>query len=281
MTDNIIKKIIEEKDKMSKKQKQFCEFVLDNYQNLEIYTISTMAEKSGVGTTTILRTINALGYDSLNDFKVAIHEVRIDSHAPTWWQFEDEEKTDKMSQARNVWKDINLLQQHSMDNNLEESILETINLFKDTRKINIFGLRTSRSVAIYLENSINQFYPKCNQLSYEPHFIFDRLYHVNQDEVLVLIALSQYTQLTYQVAEYAVEKGIPIILITDNPNNTIIPMATVTMKLAHYDKHYSLVPAISLVETLAVVLGSNLDDDRQNILREVGSLIADKDITQL
>ena len=53
MTDNIIKKIIEEKDKMSKKQKQFCEFVLDNYQNLEIYTISTMAEKSGVGTPTI------------------------------------------------------------------------------------------------------------------------------------------------------------------------------------------------------------------------------------
>src|SRR5699024_9663038 len=80
--------------------------------------------------------------------------------------------TDKMSQARNVWKDINLLQQHSMDNNLEESILKTINLFKDTRNINIFGLRTSRSVAIYLENSINQFYPKCNQLSYEPHFIF-------------------------------------------------------------------------------------------------------------
>ncbi|MCK1976839.1 MurR/RpiR family transcriptional regulator [Jeotgalicoccus huakuii] len=281
MTNNIIRKIIEEKDSMSKKQKQFCDFILDNYQNIEIYSISTMAEKSGVGTTTILRTINSLGYSSLNEFKVDIHKVRIESHAPTWWQFEDDQRDDNESQSRYIWKNINLLQQYSMDKNLEQSISDTVEIFKNSSRINIFGLRTSRSVAIYLENSINQFYPKCNQLSYEPHFVFDRLYHMKQDEVLVLIALSQFTQLTYQVAEYAVEKGIPIILITDNPDNTIIPLATVTMKLAHFDKHYSIVPAISLVETLTVVLGSHLDDDRQEILKEVGALIADKDITQL
>lgn len=281
MTNNIIKKIIEEKDSMSKKQKQFCDFILDNYQNIELYTISTMAEKSGVGTTTILRTINALGYSSLNDFKVDIHKVRIESHAPTWWQFEDDQRDDNESQSRYIWKNINLLQQYSMDKNLEQSISKTVDIFKKSSCINVFGLRTSRSVAIYLENSINQFYPKCNQLSYEPHFVFDRLYHIKNDEVLVLIALSQFTQLTYQVAEYAVEKGIPIVLITDNPDNTIIPLATVILKLAHFDKHYSIVPAISLVETLTVVLGSHLDDDRQEILKEVGSLIADKDITQL
>lgn len=279
---NILKKVISKKDTMSKKQKIFCEFILDNYQNIEIYSINTMAEKSGVGTTTILRTINSLGYDSLNEFKIDIHKVRLESHAPTWWQFEKEEnKNNGDNQIRSIWNNINLLHQYSMDDNLKKSIVKTIDKMKTATRINIFGLRTSRAVAIYLENSINQFYPKCNQLSYEPHFVFDRLYHMDEDEVLVLVALSQYTQLTYEVAEYAVEKNIPIILITDNKDNTLIPLASIVLKLAQDDRHYSIVPAISLVETLTVFLGSQLGEMSQETLKNVGHLIAKKDITQL
>lgn len=279
---NILKKIIAKKDSMSKKQKQFCEFILDNYQNIEIYSINTMAEKSGVGTTTILRTINNFGYDSLNDFKLDIHKVRIESHAPTWWQF-DEDKNDENddNKIRSVWNNINMLHRYSLDENLEQSISDATKLMEQSTRINIFGLRTSRSVAIYLENSINQFYPKCNQLSYEPHFVFDRLYHMDSEEVIVIIALSQYTQLTYEVAQYAVEKNIPIILITDNKNNTLIPLASIVMLLAQDDRHYSIVPAISLVETLTVYLGNHLDEDSQKALKNVGQLLAKKNITKL
>lgn len=278
---NILKKIISKKEKMSKKQKIFCEFILDNYQNLEIYSINTMAEKAGVGTTTILRTINNLGYDSLNEFKIDIHKVRLESHAPTWWQFEEDNLDNSESQIRSVWKNINLLHEYSMDVNLENSIKISLDMMEKSSRINILGLRTSRAVAIYLENSINQFYPKCNQLSYEPHFAFDRLYHMGENEILVLIALSQYTSFSHEIAEYAVEKGVPIILITDNPENSLIPMASVTLKLAHDDRHYSIVPAISLVETLAVMLGSHLGETSRQKLNEVGQLIANKNITKL
>lgn len=279
---NILKKIIEKKDSLSKKQKQFCEFILDNYQNIEIYSINTMAEKSGVGTTTILRTINNFDYDSLNDFKLDIHKVRIESHAPTWWQFdEDKNNENGDNKIRSVWNNINMLHRYSLDENLELSISDATKLMEQSTRINIFGLRTSRSVAIYLENSINQFYPKCNQLSYEPHFVFDRLYHMDSEEVIVIIALSQYTQLTYEVAQYAVEKNIPIILITDNKKNTLIPLAKIVMLLAQDDRHYSIVPAISLVETLTVYLGNHLDEDNQEALKNVGQLLAEKNITKL
>ena len=161
---NVLKKIINIKDQMSKKQKIVCEFILDNYQNIEIYSVDKMASKAGVGTTTVLRTISNLGYDSLNAFKKDIHKVRLESHAPTWWQFDDELSVNQ-SQIRNVWKNINLLQEYSMGKQLETAINQTISMFVKASRINIFGLRTSRAVALYLENSINQFYPKCNQLS--------------------------------------------------------------------------------------------------------------------
>src|SRR5699024_12370817 len=86
----------------------------------------------------------------------------------------------------------------------------------EAERINVFGLRTSRSVALYLENSINEFNPVCQQLSYEPNFIFDRLYHVSDKEVVILIALSPFTKMTYEVAKYCAEKNIDVILITDS-----------------------------------------------------------------
>jgi DNA-binding MurR/RpiR family transcriptional regulator len=274
---NILKKIIEVKDKMPKKQKQFCEYILSDYHNIELYSVNTMAEKSGVGTTTILRTIHSLGIDNLNDFKHEMHQLKIDSHAPTWWQFEK----DPNSKVHSIWENINQIQQYSMNDALDENIQSAVELLLNTDRINIFGLRSSRPVALYLENSINQFYPKCYQLSHDPHFIFDRLYHAKEGEVIILIALSQYTQLTYQVAQFASQKHLKIILITDSKDNSIIPLAEVSLILAKDDRHYTIVPAVSLVETLTVLLGSKLGDDSKAALKNVGQLIAEKDITQL
>lgn len=277
MTENILKKILNVKDTLPKKQKIFCEYILNDYHNIELYSINTMADKSNVGTTTILRTIHQLGYDSLPDFKRAVHQLKIDSNAPTWWQF-DKNPDDKI---HSVWENINQLQKFSMNNDLDSSIKKTIQLFKEADRINIFGLRTSRPVALYLENSINQFHPKCTQLSHDPHFIFDRLYHAKEGEVIVLIALSQYTQLTFQVAQYAVQKKLKIVLITDSLNNSIVPLSEVSMVLAKDDRHYTIVPAVSLVETLAVALGSELGEESKTSLKNVGQLIAEQDITQL
>lgn len=275
--ENILKKILNIKDTLPKKQKVFCEFILNDYHNIELYSVNMMAEKSGVGTTTILRTIHSLGFKNLGDFKHTMHKLKINNHAPTWWQFEKNSD----NKAYTIWENINQIQKFSMNDTMAANIEKAVDLLLNTERINIFGLRTSRPVGLYLENSINQFYPKCNQLSHDPHFIFDRLYHAKEGEVIILIALSQYTQLTYQVAQYAAEKNLKIILITDTQSNTIIPLAEINMILEKDSRHYTIVPAISLIETLTVVLGSKLGEKGKEALKNVGQLIAEKDITKL
>lgn len=279
---NLLQKIINKKDRLPKKQKEFSDYILENYRELGIQSIGKMSENSGVGTTTILRTIRQFGYDNLNDFKKDIHLVVIDSQTPKWWDFsnEDEEAdTPNDNHIQKTWSKINQLQQYTMTKDLEKTINAAVKRMTEAERINVFGLRTSRSVALYLENSINEFNPVCQQLSYEPNFIFDRLYHVSDKEVVILIALSPFTKMTYEVAKYCAEKNIDVILITDSADNSMIPYAKHVLMLARSGDHYSLVPAISLVETLTVIFGSTVNQDSAENLKEVGRLIVDKDIT--
>ncbi|WP_077602627.1 MurR/RpiR family transcriptional regulator [Oceanobacillus sojae] len=279
---NVLKKIINQKESLPKKQKKFCEFIIDNYRTIGLDSIGEMSSKADVGTTTILRTINNLGYKTLSDFKKDLHKAVIESQTPKWWDFKDSNTNNKSGSeiVKSTWDKINSLQSYTMNDDFVQGILDTVDLMIHASRINIFGLRSSRSVALYLENSINQFYPKCNQLSYEPHYVFDRMHNFNEDEIIVLIALSPYTQLTYDVAKYCAEKKLKIILITDSDENSMIPYANITVFLFRSEDHYTLVPAISLVETITVLLGITINEDSASKLDEIGKLLAQQNITK-
>ena len=66
---NIVEEILEKKNDLPKKQRFFCDFVIENFRDIGLDGVSDMAEKSGVGNTTVLRTVNNLGYKNFNDFK--------------------------------------------------------------------------------------------------------------------------------------------------------------------------------------------------------------------
>lgn len=284
MSNNkLISKILEKKDSLPKKQRIFCDFVIKNSRNIGLDGVSEMAKKAGVGNTTVLRTVKNLGYKNFTDFKKDIYTNSVDSRVPKWWNFErDEEYNDaRESNVERIWEEINILQRVSMDQRLVKGIEKAVDLIRTSKTTHVFGLRTSRIAAIYFENLINQFYPKINQLSYEPHFIMDRLYHMKKGDVLVIIALSPFAQLSYEAAEYCKELGHPIILITDNDENSLKPFASIVLKTIRHESHYTMVPIISLIETITVIIGQNMKEESQSKLEDIGKLLAEKNITTI
>ncbi|MFD1851267.1 MurR/RpiR family transcriptional regulator [Oceanobacillus bengalensis] len=281
---NIISRILEKKNGLPKKQRIFCDFVIENFRNIGLDGVSEMAEKAGVGNTTVLRAVKNLGYSNFNDFKKEIHALSIDSRVPKWWNFDQSEEKiggGRESNIERIWDEINVLQRISLDDFLIEGIEETVELIISSETTHVFGLRTSRVAAIYFENLINQFYPKVNQLSYEPYFIMDRLYHMKKGDVVVIIALSPFTQLSYQAAKYCKELGHPIILITDDENNSLKAFASIVLKTIRHDEHYTMVPLISLIETITVMLGKHMKNDSQKKLEKIGQLLVEKNITTI
>ena len=50
-----------------------CDFILKNFSSLGLATIKELSEQAGVGISTVMRTIKALGYDNYNDFRRDIY----------------------------------------------------------------------------------------------------------------------------------------------------------------------------------------------------------------
>src|SRR5690625_4012013 len=89
----ILKNIIRVKEDLPKQQKKLCDYILENYQTIGLPSIAELAVQARVGTTTVMRVMRALGYQSYNEMKKDLHKLSIHSTHNTWWHMEKSFKT--------------------------------------------------------------------------------------------------------------------------------------------------------------------------------------------
>jgi DNA-binding MurR/RpiR family transcriptional regulator len=278
---NIINKLIHIRDDLPKKQKVVCDYIIENHEDVSVLSLPELANRIGVGQTTIVRFMKQLGYDSYRDFKKLFHYYTINTSRSTWWHLEKsftnvDEQTGTLSQS---WKEtINLLDQ-TLTNQLLKNFNKAVDLIFQSEMVNILGFRTSKVAADYLGYMLNEFSPNVRELSSDSSFIYDRLLHVGKKDVIILFAISPYTKLSMEVAEFCYEKGIPIILVTDHLSCPASSFATCILNVKSSDKQYSITPVITLIESLVIELGKKSSDHSVKHLNELNQLLKEKDIT--
>lgn len=57
----------------------------------------------------------------------------------------------------------------------------------EASRINLLGLRSSRTVSLYLESAIDRFYPHVRQLSNESEFLYDKIFRLSAEEDIIII----------------------------------------------------------------------------------------------
>jgi DNA-binding MurR/RpiR family transcriptional regulator len=278
---NILDDLLAVKNDLPKKQKAVCDYIIENYQELSVLSLTELAKRSGVGQTTVMRLIHHVGYDSYREFKKQFHYYTIESTQPTWWQLEKSfTQVDTEHGALNqTWNEVMNLLDSSMTQQLVDHFEQATDLIIDSDIVNIIGFRTSKVSAYYFEYMLSEFYPKVKQLSADSEFIYDRLLHVGENDVVVIIALSPYTKGTIEAAKYCHEKGLPIILITDHLSNPISTYARVILPVQSSDAQYSIVPAITLIEALVIEIGQRMSGQSVKHLNQLNKLLTEKDIT--
>ena len=81
MENNILDTITQIKDVLPKKQRTLCNFIVLNYVEAGMMTVAELAERSGVGATTVMRLVKTLHYDSYSDFRRALLNVSLKNNA--------------------------------------------------------------------------------------------------------------------------------------------------------------------------------------------------------
>lgn len=255
---NIIQAIIDIKESLPNKQKKLCDFILENHEMIGLLTVKDLADKAEVGTTTVLRVMKNLGYDTFLDMRKDLHDLSFESSNK--WKYVKESfknigQNQELETLSQVWQEGLHLIEKTLTPNLIDNFQEAMNLITKASRINILGLRPYKAVAIYFELLVEEFYSKTRQLSYDSDSMFDRILQFEQDEVLIVFAFEPYTTRTIDAAELASKNGVSVILVTDHLSCPVVPIATVTLKVETSKKHFTIMPIIALIEAIIIELG--------------------------
>jgi DNA-binding MurR/RpiR family transcriptional regulator len=278
---SIINEIINIKDSLPKKQRQLCDYILKNYQSMGLITVKELSENAKVGVSTIMRTVNALGYNHFNDLRKDLYDESVPTNSK--WTLKNSfseisNERENVSTLVQVSKEsINLLGK-SLDSTLLESFETAIDLISHASHVNVLGSRPYKAMALYFEQLLGEFYSKIRQLSHDTEVLCDRILQFEEDEVLLVFAFEPYTNRIIEAVKLAHELGIKVILISDHISCPVIQYASVTLRVEVSEEKFSVVPIIVLIEALVIELGKRSSEESIQKLKRLERTLIEKNV---
>ncbi|GAB1810080.1 MurR/RpiR family transcriptional regulator [Priestia megaterium] len=278
---SIINEIINIKDSLPKKQRQLCDYILKNYQSMGLITVKELSDNAKVGVSTIMRTVNALGYNHFNDLRKDLYDESVPTNSK--WTLKNSfseisNERENVSTLVQVSKEsINLLGK-SLDSTLLESFEAAIDLISHASHVNVLGSRPYKAMALYFEQLLGEFYSKIRQLSHDTEVLCDRILQFEEDEVLLVFAFEPYTNRIIEAVKLAHELGIKVILISDHISCPVIQYASVTLRVEVSEEKFSVVPIIVLIEALVIELGKRSSEESIQKLKRLERTLIEKNV---
>lgn len=277
-----IQKLIDVRSDLPKKQKQVCDYLIENYQTIGVLTLSELAEQVNVGTTTVIRLINNLGYDSYLDVKKEIFNASVQTTSSAWWHLQKSFQTtnQKDHTTLEVLTEVKSILDQTVTPTFISNFDTAIQLMLNSKRVNILGVRTNKALATYFGYLLQEFFHKVTQLSNETGFIFDRLLRMEKGELLILFDNSPFTTAGIEAAKYCHDQGHSVILITDHLSSPATDYATVVINTTASSNQYSVIPTLFTVESLIIEIGRKTSKQSIADLEKLSSLLEEKNITQ-
>jgi len=257
--DNIISLITERFDSLSKGHKTIARFVIEHYDKAAYMNVEQLSTVTGVSEATVVRFSAELGYEKYQKFQRDVLEYAKSKLT----SLQRMDLTYGRLDAENILSgvlnsDIEKIRTTlaSIDQNEFESIVDTIS---KARRIYIVGLRSASYLAGILAYYLNLIFNNVSVVSsVSPSEIFEQLYRIGPEDVIIGISFPRYSKRTIDALRFAKSKGVTVIGITDGVFSPIKVNADYSL-LARSDMESfvdSLVAPLSVINALIVALGA-------------------------
>lgn len=278
---DILMKITEVKNQLPKKQIILCNYILENYQDIQVSTVKTLANKVGVGTTTVLRLVENLGYKSYTEFKMEFYKLQ-NEYISRWDKVQDSFLKlpigENKSALEIVW---NESIQNLTDSLNPELILEFTQVIKtilNANRLFIDGSRPYKAAAIYFDLLLSEFASTIIQLSNEGDSVYDKILRSNEKDCLIVFSFEPYTKRSVHLAEIAATNGTKVVAILDSLSSPIAQFANHRIKVRTSEKHFSIIPIFALLEALVLEIGKQSHEDSINTIQKLEPTLRNMDV---
>lgn len=243
--------------KLSKGQKILAQFILSDYDKAAFMTAAKLGSTVGVSESTVVRFANALGYDGYPMLQRSLQEL-IKTKLTTVQRVEmAKEYSSDFAILKKVLKaDIDNIK-GTLDEINPDSFENVINMLLGAKKIYIVGLRSSAAIGEYLSFYLNLILENVVLVNYGISDVFEQILKVNEGDLVIGISFPRYSKRTFELLQYAKDKGADIVAMTDNH---LAPIATLASEVLITRSNMasfvdSLVAPLSVANALIVSVG--------------------------
>lgn len=194
MDVDLIKKIQNDFNTLSKGQKLIAEFIINNYDKAAFMTAATLGETVGVSESTVVRFAHTLGYDGYKDLQGELHEliknklttVQRLSMVNKYSNKESALKKAMEKDMENIQKTINEIGHSAFE--------ESIDLILKAKNVYILGLRSSSFLAGYLGFYLSFLIKDVKVVTSGPNDVFEQLLRASSEDVVIGISYPRYSK---------------------------------------------------------------------------------------
>lgn len=273
MKSNVYQNIAGSMGKMSKSQLKIAKFILENQSTVPFLTVGKLAKMAGVSDATVVRFTTFLGYSGYAEFQQTIQNsvqqqlTTIERLRLSKRIYAGDEKgvyeifQDDISNINSLMEKLDL-----------NAFQKAVDILIQAKRIYIVANRSAKALGIFFHYYLTMILDYVELIEFV-ETTSESLYNLNNNDVVVGISFTRYTNSTIQIFSYAKEKGATTIAITDHLLSPLIPYADVSLTAASQMPTFidSFVAPLSLINALITSVGKAKEEDfyeRLNVLEE-------------
>ncbi|WP_261129779.1 MurR/RpiR family transcriptional regulator [Bacillus sp. Marseille-Q3570] len=229
MDINVYKVISEKMPSMSKSQLKIAQYILKNPNQIPFLNVGKLAKVADVSDATVVRFATFLGFSGYPEFQQHIQSsVQQQLTTTERLKMSQEVYGEKDEEITDILKgDLDNIQMTMKNLNLK-SFRQAVEYLLKARKVYIVANRSAEALGTFMHYYLNMILDNVEIL----HSIekdSDRLYELDENDLVVGISYSRYTKSTVEFFSYAKQKGAMTFALTDNLLSPLIPHADVSL----------------------------------------------------
>jgi len=248
-------------------------FVLDRPRDVALLSMREQARQAGVQPATMTRLAKRLGMDGYDDvrelYAAAVREGDRGFAGKAGVQVISQKlKGDKALASDMLGSIGRQIEALATPQNLDR-LVGAARALASARRIYCLGLRSSHSVAWHLHYVLTLVGDRSVHIDGIGGTGPDALARATNRDVLLAASVMPYTRLTVELAEYAIEQGLPLVAITDSEVAPLAQMArhVVLVQTESPSFFHAMSPAFAVAEVLGALVAGRGGDDALALLR--------------
>jgi len=257
---------------LTKSEKRIANFLRKNQEESAFLAAGEIAKRLNLSEATLVRFARTLGFPSYPAMRTVLQENfrrRVTHSSRVRGRLDDLREAGDIFDRLAV-TEIDYLSQ-AIDSIDRKAMANAVDLFKEHKRVFVFGLGPSISLVDLMEIRLRRFGKDVVPLTESGREVIESLLMLQPDDLLFVICFFDQNPTLNLVLEYGQEVGCPIIMLTDTLDTILNGKANVTLaaRRGPVGAFHSLVVPMTVINALLLSVAGI---DQENVMENLDKL---------